>query len=149
MGVLEILRRSKPSMSDAGGLEERVMNSITDKQFKRDKPFNFFDFVFGWVYIKWVRTSLITVSVLLIAVFVYQQTIILKRINNLDSRVSFLCLDRIEPFSDSTDLSKYQHVKGRLVEFVKYDSKFAPLAWQGHMTKAIRTIHRNLFIVSP
>ena len=35
-----------------------------------------------------------------------------------------------EPFSDSTDLGKFEHVKGRLVEFVKYDNKFAPLAWQ-------------------
>jgi chromosome segregation protein len=53
-----------------------------------------------------------------------------ETINNLDSRVSFLCLDRVEPFSDSTDLGKFENVKGRLVEFVKYDSKFAPLAWQ-------------------
>jgi chromosome segregation protein len=53
-----------------------------------------------------------------------------ETVNNLDSRVSFLCLDHVEPFSDSTDLSKFEHVKGRLVEFVKYDNKFAPLAWQ-------------------
>jgi len=53
-----------------------------------------------------------------------------ETINNLDSRVSFLCLDRIEPFADSTDLGKHEHVRGRLVEFVKYDNKFAPFAWQ-------------------
>jgi chromosome segregation protein len=53
-----------------------------------------------------------------------------ETINNLDGRVTFLCLDRTEPFADSTDLGKYESIKGRLVEFVKYDNKYAPLAWQ-------------------
>ena len=53
-----------------------------------------------------------------------------ETIGNLDGRVTFLCLDKSEPFGDSTDLSKYENIKGRLVEFVKYDSKYAPLAWQ-------------------
>jgi len=52
------------------------------------------------------------------------------RIGKLDGRVNFICLDRIEPFVDTRDLSKYTSVKGRLVEFVKYESKYAPLLWK-------------------
>ncbi|MGB2807698.1 MAG: chromosome segregation protein SMC [Sedimentisphaerales bacterium] len=48
----------------------------------------------------------------------------------LDGRVNFICLDRTEPFVDKKDLSKMECVKGRLVEFVKYESKYAPLMWK-------------------
>jgi len=53
-----------------------------------------------------------------------------EQIQALDGRVNFICLDKIEPFVDSNDLSKYECVKGRLVEFVKFDGKYAPLAWK-------------------
>jgi chromosome segregation protein len=51
-------------------------------------------------------------------------------ISKLDGRVNFICIDRIEPFVDKKDLSGFADVKGRLVEFVKYDSKYAPLMWK-------------------
>ncbi len=51
-------------------------------------------------------------------------------IQNLDGRVNFICLDKIEPFVDKNDWSEFACVKGRLVEFVKFDSKYAPLAWK-------------------
>ncbi len=48
----------------------------------------------------------------------------------LDGRVNFLCTDRIEPFVDKIDLSQFPAVKGRVVEFVKYQTKYAPLVWK-------------------
>jgi chromosome segregation protein len=53
-----------------------------------------------------------------------------ESIQKLDGRVNFLCLDRIEPFVDSHDLSELSCVRGRLVEFVKFDGRYAPLAWK-------------------
>jgi chromosome segregation protein len=53
-----------------------------------------------------------------------------KTIEKLEGRVNFICMDKIEPFVDKKDLSKFQHAKGRLVEFVKSESKYAPLAWK-------------------
>jgi chromosome segregation protein len=53
-----------------------------------------------------------------------------EQIQALDGRVNFVCLDKTEPFVDSSDLSRYEFVKGRLVEFVKFDGKYAPLAWK-------------------
>lgn len=47
----------------------------------------------------------------------------------LDGRIRALCMDRIDPFSDQVDFSKQSGVLGRLVEFVRYESRFSPLAW--------------------
>lgn len=48
----------------------------------------------------------------------------------LDGRVNFICMDRIEPFVDKSDFSMLPSVKGRLVEFVRTQSKYAPLVWK-------------------
>lgn len=53
----------------------------------------------------------------------------------LDSRIRVICMDRIGPFCDSTDLSEQPGVLGRLVEKVRYESRFGPLMWSllGHV----------------
>ena len=53
-----------------------------------------------------------------------------ETIEKLDGRVDFICLDKIEPFLDNKDWSEFQNVRGRLVQFVRYDSKYAPLIWK-------------------
>ncbi|MCK5000683.1 MAG: hypothetical protein KAS23_14165, partial [Anaerohalosphaera sp.] len=52
----------------------------------------------------------------------------------LESRINILCMDKIQPFTDNSDLSQYPGVIGRVIEFVRYDSQFASLAWNllGH-----------------
>ena len=51
-------------------------------------------------------------------------------IEKLQGRVNFLCLDKIEPFIDQKDFSKFPSVRGRLVEFVRCQSRYAPLVWK-------------------
>ena len=53
-----------------------------------------------------------------------------EAIEKLEGRVHFICRDKIEPFVDKKDLSKFSCVKGRLVEFINYDSRYAPLVWK-------------------
>jgi chromosome segregation protein len=53
-----------------------------------------------------------------------------ETIEKLEGRVNFICLDKIGAFVDKTDLSEFTGVKGRLAEFVTYDSKYAPLVWK-------------------
>lgn len=50
-------------------------------------------------------------------------------IDGLDGRVHFIVADKIEPFVNTVDLSALPGVKGRLVEFVNYQPKHAPLVW--------------------
>jgi len=53
----------------------------------------------------------------------------------LDTRIRVVCMDRVAPFKDQTDLSGQPGVLGRLVEFVQYDSKFSSIVWDllGHV----------------
>jgi chromosome segregation protein len=53
-----------------------------------------------------------------------------EAIEKLEGRVNFISIDKTEPFVDKKDLSKYPQVKGRLAEFVRSESKYAPLAWK-------------------
>ena len=53
-----------------------------------------------------------------------------ETLSQLEGRVHFLSLDRIEPFADDADFSRYPFVRGRLVEFVECESRYAPLAWR-------------------
>jgi len=47
----------------------------------------------------------------------------------LDSRIRVLCMDKLTPFYDNADLSGYSGIWGRLVQYVRFDSRFAPLVW--------------------
>ncbi len=53
-----------------------------------------------------------------------------EAIERLEGRVNFICADKSGPFVDTNDMSNYSSVKGRLVEFVKYDSKHASVVWK-------------------
>ena len=53
----------------------------------------------------------------------------IEAIEQLDGRVKFICMDKIEPFADRRDLSRFPFVRGRIVEFIKYKSEYAPLIW--------------------
>jgi chromosome segregation protein len=53
-----------------------------------------------------------------------------KTIKKLEGRANFICMDTIEPFVDKKDLSQLSCAKGRVVEFVKYESRYAPLVWK-------------------
>ena len=46
-----------------------------------------------------------------------------------DSRIRAVCLDRMPPFADSANLSDCPGVLGRLIQFVRFESRFAPLVW--------------------
>jgi hypothetical protein len=84
--VLNLLRNSKPELDSTEDIEIEVIKMIK----KADRPgFNLtdvIDFLFGWVYIGWVRRTLITASVALVLVFVFQQGVILNRIDILSKQ---------------------------------------------------------------
>jgi hypothetical protein len=84
--VIRILKDSKPVLSNSGIIEETVLRRIQQTAKKEQKDISFFDYLFGWVYIGWVRTGLVAASVLIISVFAYQQSLILKRINTLEKQ---------------------------------------------------------------
>lgn len=78
--VVNLLRQSKPLLGSSEEIESHVINRITRLNRSGLDFSEVIDFLFGWVYIGWVRRSLITASLALVMIFVYQQGVILKRI---------------------------------------------------------------------
>jgi hypothetical protein len=84
--LLKILRKSGPKLESTKDIEDNVIRRIEQMENKDDRSMNLFDYLFGWVYIGWVRKSLIAASFFIVAFFVYQQSMILKRINALSNQ---------------------------------------------------------------
>ena len=84
--LLKILRKSEPKLESTKDIEDNVIRRIQQMENKDDRSMNLFDYLFGWVYIGWVRNSLVAASVFIVVFFVYQQSVILKRINALSNQ---------------------------------------------------------------
>ena len=82
--VLDILRNSKPVLESTDKIENEVIKRISKDKERKPDFLNIIDFLFGWVYIGWVRSGLIAASFLLVFFFIWQQNIILKRIDLLN-----------------------------------------------------------------
>jgi hypothetical protein len=87
MSLLNILQKSRPELTGIGDIEVKVLNAIQQTGKMKRGKFNLLDYFFGWVYIRWVRVSLITVSVFFIGLFIYQQSLILRRISLLENQI--------------------------------------------------------------
>jgi hypothetical protein len=88
--ILNTLRKSRPVLRSPDDIGEKVINRILQNKMKNEPASGILDFLFGWVYVGWVRTGLVAASILLIVVFAYQQVVILKRVNNLNRQAIFI-----------------------------------------------------------
>ncbi len=84
--VLNILQQSGPKLKGMETIEENIIREIR-KAGNRQRSFqDLIESLFSWIYIGWVRRSLVTASVLLVMFFVYQQTMILRGVNTINKR---------------------------------------------------------------
>jgi hypothetical protein len=102
--VLSILTKSKPVLNSPEEIENAVLDRISAVPRYGITMEDVIDFLFGWAYIGWVRRSLITASVVLVLVFVYQQRVILNRIDIL-SRQTIITVGESE-YTPSNELEK-------------------------------------------
>lgn len=113
--VIKILKDSKPVLSNPGDIEEYVIRRIQKPEKNEQKEFDFFDYLFGWVYIGWIRTGLIAASILIISVFAYQNSLILKRINTLEKQTVISGNQFVTGISDDAEEKLlYKLAKGKL-----------------------------------
>jgi hypothetical protein len=84
--VLSILRQSAPKLDGVENMEENVIGRIGRIGRIHRSFSDLIESIFAWIYIGWVRRSLVTASALLVLFFVHQQTIIMKGVNNLNKR---------------------------------------------------------------
>lgn len=85
--VLNILAKSKPLLDSTDDIEIEVIKSIKKLNQQEIGINRVLDFLFGWVYIVWIRRSLIAASIVIVFMFVYQQGVILKRIDLISRQV--------------------------------------------------------------
>ncbi len=101
--VVEILRRSKPIIRDQEALSERILYLIRKEKHDPVQINRVINILFGWVYIGWVRRSLIAISFAILFVFIYQQSIILRRINAIDRLTIFTSSQLIPDATERVD----------------------------------------------
>jgi hypothetical protein len=84
--LINLLRKSEPVLANGEEIEREVIRNISGKNVSNFIISDAIDFLFGWIYISWVRRTLITASVFLVTLFVWQQSIIIKQISYLRSQ---------------------------------------------------------------
>jgi hypothetical protein len=102
--VLNILRKSKPVLESTEDIEREVIKRIARVHRSGLNLSEVIDYLFGWVYIGWVRRSLISASIVLVLVFVYQQGVILKRIDFLSRQT--IVIDRENISTPANEIEK-------------------------------------------
>lgn len=83
--IVEALRKSTPELTRYSAIEETVINRISKNNYIA--PTGIFAFLFGWIYIGWVRKGLIAASFALLGFFLYQQHNIMNQINDMSNRI--------------------------------------------------------------
>ena len=101
--VLNILRKSKPILESTEDIEREVIKRIARVPQSGLNLSEVIDYLFGWVYIGWVRRSLISASIVLVLVFVYQQGIILKRIDFLSRQTVVINRENVSTPADEIE----------------------------------------------
>jgi hypothetical protein len=84
--IIEILRNSRPELIRPEEIEDEVIKRIIRQKRPGETVTALIASLFGWVYVSWVRRSLIGAVTLLVAIFIYQQASILKQVNNLSKK---------------------------------------------------------------
>jgi hypothetical protein len=85
--VMEVLKKSEPVTGSQEEIEREVINRIISMPKEEKESFSIFNFLFGWTEIGWVRRSLVTASLFLVMIFVYQQSVIVKQLNWISTQI--------------------------------------------------------------
>jgi hypothetical protein len=133
--VMKVLKQAKPVMDSAGEIEENVLARISrDRNHRRDLS-EMIDLLFGWTYIAWVRRSLVTASVFMIIVFVFQQSLIMKQINNLSRQV--------ETYEKDASGVSTENMNRRMLIFRLSEKRF-PVVKKGESEKKLEELFHSI-----
>ncbi len=99
--ILHLLRKAEPVLISTDEIEEEVIRRISKSNSMDVLLSNAVGFLFGWIYIGWVRRSMVAVSIVLVVLFIWQQALLMKQINYLSSQVIF---SEAEYVSDESDV---------------------------------------------
>jgi hypothetical protein len=110
--VVDILKKSTPKFNEieVEAVSERVIQQILEKKSGISLYDLVLEFLFGWVYIGWVRSSMVATAFAIIIFFGYQQVTILRRIDELSNKKIYngtlLMSNHRDEYSDNLILNK-------------------------------------------
>jgi len=107
--VIDLLRNSKPSPGDTAGIEREVIRRVSSSRSPGSVLSEALDFLFGWVYIGWIRRSLIAASFALVFIFISQQAVILKKIDFLSRHTIIINHNQTQPGDFEKLLTEYRN----------------------------------------
>ena len=84
--IIHLLRRSEPVLISKDEIEEVIIERISKRGNLEIFLSGTVDLLFRWIYIRWVRRSMVAVSILLVVLFIWQQSVLMKQINYLSSQ---------------------------------------------------------------
>ncbi len=83
--LIAALKGSKPVLHG----KEEFVDKILEQTLREKEHINkIYDFIFGWIEIIWLRRTLLTASLIILTLFIFQQFIIFERIGSLESRMT-------------------------------------------------------------
>jgi hypothetical protein len=85
--VIKLLKQSRPILDSENSIEQQVIWKISSPVVPDHDVFPIVHWLFGWADIVWIRRSLITVSIMLVSLFIYQQSMIVKQLKRLNSQI--------------------------------------------------------------
>jgi hypothetical protein len=87
--IIHLLRRAEPVLISTDEIEEVVIERISKRSKRKTILSGAVDLLFSWIYIGCVRRSMVAVSIVMVALFIWQQAILMKQINYLSSQAIF------------------------------------------------------------
>ncbi len=82
--LMELLRRSVPDAGKTDGIEERILRVIREEEEHKYRIEGLWAGFFSWTEIAWIRKGLAAASLVLVIMFAWQQTLIMKRLGSLE-----------------------------------------------------------------
>jgi hypothetical protein len=101
--VIGFLKRSRPEPGHPEVLNEKIMSELRKQPARRGLVSLLSDFFFGWAYIGWVRNSLVFFSALILVIFFWQQSVIVRRIRDISRQEVYAPNPEFKAVSGSID----------------------------------------------
>lgn len=96
--IVNRLRNYKPEKHESSRLKERILMQLDSDREANKMKSSFFELLFGWTDIVWLRRSMLIISFSLIILFVAQQYLIFNRIDSLEKRMTGISTESILDF---------------------------------------------------
>jgi hypothetical protein len=84
--LIRLIQKNKPEMKHPDIVTEKIMDELRKGKSGFEIKDTIIEFLFGWIYIGWVRKSMVIAAAFFVLLFGYQQAVILRKINELSGQ---------------------------------------------------------------